>query len=85
MPHDVIKVRAVHGVLREHDGDDLFGGEREGGRDSVTCLSDTSVRLLQVSGLEWRFTGQHGVPGGHTGHALQDTLLIPKLFLYIRP
>lgn len=81
VPHDVVQVRAVHGVLREHAGDDLLGGEREAGGNGVTCLSDTSVRLLQVSGLERRFTGEHGVPGeealSNWGHALRITLMIP--------
>ncbi len=62
MPNDVIQVWAVHRVLCEHAGNELFGGERERGRDSVTGLSDTAVCILQVSGFEWRFTQKHGVP-----------------------
>lgn len=62
MLNDVVQVRAIHRVLREHAGNELFGGKREGRREGVTGLSDTAVRLLQVSGLEWRFSQEHGVP-----------------------
>lgn len=62
MLNDAVQVRAVHRVLCEHAGNELFGREREGGREGVPGLSDTVVRLLQVRGLEWRFSQEHGVP-----------------------
>lgn len=62
MPNDVIQVRAIHRILGEHTGNELFGRKREGGREGVTGLSNTAVCLLQISGLEWRFAKEHGVP-----------------------